>query len=312
MKGHGGALGVAFQDANADGLVDVAVANDERPGDLFLNHAGRFEEIGAESGTAYDRQGRVHGGMGIDWTDFDGDGKPDLGVMTFTGEDKSLYRNVDGRFFEDVAWKWGLTGPMRVDIAFGFRFLDYDNDGQPELMVTNGHIQENAREIRAEESYEQPLRLFRNRGATLEPVGEGRWPLLVGRGLATGDLDNDGGTDAVVTNLEGRALLLRNVSPRGHWLGLQMDGRSPQAGGKSNRMGLGARVRLKAGGRAQLRELHTAGSYMSASDGRLILGLGDHETLDELIVLWPSGKQTRAQVEGIDRWMTIHEEKAAP
>lgn len=302
MNGHGGALGVAFQDSDGNGSTDVAVANDERPGDFFVNRGGRFDELGAVSNTAYDRQGRVHGGMGIDWGDVDNDLRPDLAVMTFTGEDKSLYRNLDGRIFEDVAWKWGLTGPMRSNIGFGTRFLDYDNDGGLDLVVANGHIQENAGEIRPEDTYRQPLRLFRNACGTLAAVGEGRWPSLVGRALATGDLDNDGGVDVVVTHLEGRAVLLRNVALRGHWLGLRFKGT------RSNRTAIGARVEVKVAGAARRFEVHTAGSYMASNDPRLVIGLGEARAVDGITVRWPSGKTSALRVPAVDCWRDVREE----
>jgi hypothetical protein len=305
FHGHGNALAVAFQDADGDGRTDVALGNDELPGDLFLNRGRRFLDAGAASGTAYDRDGHVHGGMGLDWADVDGDQRPDLVLMTFTNEDKNLYRNLGGQpgslQFQDVGVRWGLGGPLHGDVSFGARFLDYDCDGRPDLMLTSGHIQENAHAIRAETDYPQPLRLYRNTGAGFEVVGEGQWPSLVGRALATGDLDNDGGTDVVVTNLEGRPLLLRNSGPRGRWVGLELEGKS------SNRMGLGAQVEVESGGQIQRCELHTAASYMSASDPRLLMGAGLRSQVDRVTIRWPDGTKTVTRGLGTDRYHTIHE-----
>ncbi|MBI3909639.1 MAG: CRTAC1 family protein [Armatimonadetes bacterium] len=305
LRGHGAALGVAFQDADGDGRTDVAVANDERPGDLFLNRGGKFTEIGATSGTAYDRQGLMHGGMGMDWADVDGDRKPDLVVTTFASEDKNLYRNLTGQQFDDVGWRWGITGPTRGDVSFGVRFLDFDNDGRVDLLVASGHVEENAHESRPEESYAEPVRLFHHTGNTFEPVGEAPWGSLVGRAVATADLDNDGGIDAIVTNLEGRPLLLRNVADRGHWLGVRLEGR------QSNRMALGARVEVHAGGNVQVFEAHTAGSYMAANDPRLLIGLGAATSVEQLIVRWPGGGQSRLTFPAVDRWVTIYEEASS-
>src|SRR5262249_25025897 len=133
----------------------------------------------------------------------------------------------------------------------------------------------------------QPLRLYRNTGREFAPVEEGAWPTLVGRALATADFDNDGGIDAVVTNLEGRPLLLRNVAVRGHWLGLAL------AGSRANRMALGARLEVQAGGRTQVFQVHTAASYMAACDPRVLVGLGTASTADRVTVRWPGGPITR-------------------
>ena len=300
LRGHGAALGVAFQDADGNGRTDVTVANDEMPGDLFLNDGGRFREAGAERGTAYDGEGRVYAGMGIDWGDVNDDRRPDLAATSFYGEQKLLFVNGGGAFQEAGA-PWGLAAPTLADVAFGARFLDFDNDGRQDLMLANGHIQENAGEIRREASYLQPLRVFRNMGSRFESIADGSWPRLVGRALATADFDNDGGLDALVTSLSGNVLLLRNVADRGHWLGLRLVGR------RANRMGLGARVEVTTGGRTRRFEVHTAGSYMAASDPRLFVGLGAQAVVDQVVVRWPGGGRTVRKGGIVDRWSTLEE-----
>ncbi len=301
IRGHGAALGVAFQDADNDGRPEVVIANDERPGDYFVKRGSRWVERGADSGLAYDREGRVHGGMGVDWGDADGDGLPDLSVMTFTGEDKSLYRNLGGGLFEDQAWRWGLTRPTRMDIAFGVRFLDFDRDGRLDLAIANGHIQENATAIREEAGYEQPFRLFRGVACGFEEVAPGGWPQLVGRALVMGDWDNDGAQDLLVGNVSGPPLLYRNRAKGGHWVGVSLRGRAP------NTMALGARVTLLGASGRQVREVQTAGSYLSSGDPRLVFGLGASTAEPRIEVRWPGGRVTRHDSLKLDAWRTLHE-----
>lgn len=299
-QAHGAALGVAFQDSDGDGDLDVVIANDERPGDLFVNEGKRFREIGAASGTAYDRQGRVHGGMGMDWGDLDHSGRPDLAVATFFGEDKNLYKNLGDNQFEDVSGRLGFTAPTRTDVAFGLRMFDFDRDGRLDVMVANGHIQENAATLRPELSYPQPLRLFRGTGQSLQPVAPRLWPRLVGRALVTADLENDGDLDVVVGDLEGGVRLFRNGTQTGHWLGVELSGR------RSNRMGLGTEVRFQGRSGNRRFEVHTAASYMSSVDPRQVIGLGE-ETSGRLTLRWPSGVRQTVECPQVDRWIQVVE-----
>ncbi len=302
VRAHGAARGVAFQDADGDGFPEIAFANDRLPHDFFVRQGAGYVERGAESATGYDREGRVHGGAGLDWADVDRDGRPDLTVMTSAGEDRSLYRNLGGNLFEEVGWRWGLTGEMRMEVTFGGRFLDYDNDGWSDLVLASGHIQENAERVRPGDSYEQPVRLFRSNGFSLTPVGPEMWPRAVGRALATADFDNDGGMDFVVTTLSGPPLLFRNVGPRGNWIGLHLEGT------RANRMAIGARVMVRTPDHVRVAEVQTAGSYMAAHDSRLLIGVGRVGAVESVTVRWSGGKEVVIPAPALNTWTRVREQ----
>jgi hypothetical protein len=302
---HGNGLGVAWGDSDGDGRVDLAVANDELPGDLFRNAGDRFVEVGAASGTAYDAEGRVHAGMGIDWGDADGDLQPDLLVTTFWGETNSLYRNEGRALFRDVAAQSDLARAGRPYVGFGAKFFDLENDGDLDVAIANGHVADNAADLRRGDAYAQPTLLFRNDGGRfVDATRDGGLAFtrpIVGRALCAGDLDNDGRVDIVVTNVEGPPLLLRNrAEPRGHWLRVRLAGAA-----SPNRDGVGARVTVQASGRRQAREVTTGGSYLAACDSRLHFGLGNAARADEIVVRWPDGRVTRRRDVAADREVVI-------
>lgn len=166
---RGRALGVAFRDFDGSGRPGFALANDERPGDLFQPRpGGKFANVADTSGTAYDRDGNVHGGMGLDWGDFDGDGPPDLFLATFFNEVKPLYRNTGGGTFTDVAFGAGIAAVSLPYVSFGCKFLDFDNDGNLDIAVANGHVQDNISQINPAARYKESALLFQNRGG--QPV----------------------------------------------------------------------------------------------------------------------------------------------
>src|SRR5262249_1125898 len=232
---HGRGLGVAAGDYDGDGRSDLYVANDRTPGDLFHNlGGGRFENVGVASGTAYGAVGNVQGGMGVDWGDYDGDGRADLFVATYYHETKGLYRNEGNGLFRDAGAATGLAALALPYVSFGAKFFDADNDGWLDLLVASGHVVDTAARGEPRARYREPL-LFR-RGAeggcfadeTAAAIATLRGP-IVGRGLALADYDNDGRVDALVVDLEGAPLLLRNERPRGsppnHWLEVRLIGR---------------------------------------------------------------------------------------
>ncbi|HLK58361.1 MAG TPA: CRTAC1 family protein, partial [Chthonomonadaceae bacterium] len=309
----GRGLGVAGCDYDGSGRPGIVFTNDETTGDLLQNKgAGTFANVGTVSGTAYDRDGNVHGGMGVDWGDYDNDGRIDLLVATFQNEPKSLYHNEGGGIFTDMAYLSGIGTAAYANVAFGCKFVDFDNDGWLDIVLANGHVQDNIAEIDSSTNYRQSLQLFRNRGltegkrVTFEDVsrqgGADFGRTLVGRGLAIGDFDNDGRMDLLVVDSEGKPLLLHNqVQSANHWLGVRL------IGTRSNRDGYGAILRLQAGGLRQTRLCHADGSYMSSSDPRVHFGLGSAARVEELIVQWPSGQTDRLSSIPVDRYITLRE-----
>ena len=290
QDGAGKTLGVAFADFDGSGRPSLYLANDEEPGDLFENRGKTFRNRGGASGTAYDGRFRMHAGMGTDWGDYDNDGRLDLFADAFQGEPKSAFHNEGDGLFQDRSAGLLLASATAPYVAFGAKWLDYDNDGWLDLMIVNGHVYDNITSIDKTTTYRQPTQLFHNdHGRLLVDLSGRAGPDLprpiVGRGLAIGDFDNDGRVDALVVDSEGAPLLLRNESrPVGHWLSLTLEGT------KSNRDGLGALVTATAGGLTQTRLCHTDGSYLSASDKRVHLGLGKASVAETVRVQWPSGR----------------------
>jgi len=305
-RAQGHALGIACADYDDDGWVDLAIANDERPGDLFRNLGqGRFEQRGPHSGTAFDARGRVHAGMGIDWNDYDRDGRLDLFVTTFQHEDKSLYRNLGGGAFLDVTQPVGLSRPLYNWVSWGSRFLDYDNDGWSDLMVASGHVLDQVKQVNPDTDYPQPLHLFQNAGGrAFTDVSAKSGPAfqtpLVGRALCTGDIDNDGGLDVVITNNEGQPLLLQNTAPnRGRWLSIRL------GGPPGNAQGIGARITLETGRGKRVHDVSTTGSIFCANDVRAHFGLGRDEQVQAISVRWPDGVTQQFGAQTADQQLTL-------
>ncbi len=304
---HGKAWGVTCFDYNGDGWPDLYIANDEQPGDLLENlHGHGFKNVALEAGAAFDSDGRPHGAMGVDAGDFNGDGRMGLVVTTFVNEPNSLYRNNDQRTFTDVGVPAGIGVPTAPRVGWGTKFFDYDNDGWLDLLFINGHATDSSLHPDARSDMAQPAQLFRNRGGSFVPVplGAAGAP-IVGRGAAFGDYDNDGFPDVAVVDMEGRAQLLHNEEGarpgHAHWLGLSL------VGSRSNRLGLGARVTLRGGGRTQTAEAQTCGSVFSASDPRVRFGLGQSRDVEEVVVRWPSGVTDRLARPPVDRYLELRE-----
>jgi hypothetical protein len=320
----GKGLGVAFADYDGSGRPSLAIANDEMPGDLLRPTGagagqGLYTNVGVSSGTAYDRDGSLHNGMGIDWGDYDNDGKPDLFVTTFFNQTKSLYHNEGSGVFSDRAIGTRLHVATLPYVAFGCKWLDYDNDGWLDLMIANGHVYDNVAEFDGMRRYRQPTQLFHNAGAAnqgFEDVSASSPDLMrpiVGRGLAVGDYDNDGRVDVLIVDSEGRPLLLHNETGKreqeagdpssspNHWLGIRL------IGVRSNRDGCGALLTASIGGRTLTRLCHADGSYLSSSDPRVHFGLGSANKVDRLTVRWPSGRRDTFLNLGADHYVTIRE-----
>jgi hypothetical protein len=308
-KADGKTLGVAFADPEDRGCDDLYLANDEEPQDYFRNDGhGHFRNVALENGTAFNGEGGRQGGMGLDFGDYDGDGRPDLFVGTFADEQKSLYRNAGGGQFEQDSTRAGIGESSRPRVTFGAKFLDVDNDGRLDLLFINGHVRDQVQRVDPNNSYPQRSQLFWNQGGgrfreVSDQVGEDFRRPIVGRGLAVGDFDNDGQVDALEGDLEGAPVLLHNdgARVRGNWLSLRL------VGTKSNRMAIGARIELVAGGGRQVRELRTDGSYLSAHDPRVHFGLGAATKIDEIRIRWPSGARQRLRDVAPNQFLRVTE-----
>ena len=287
----GRAWGVAFADYNSDGFIDFAIVNDEKPGDLFENQKGKkFINQGTVSGTALNANGHAHGGMGVDWGDYNGDGKLDLFVATYQNESKCLYRNEGHGFFTESSLDAGLAESMDKWVTFGSKFLDYDLDGWQDLIVTNGHVINNTAEVYLGTQYRQPVQLFHNSHGvfkeTTSLLSSEAQKLLVGRALIVGDLDNDGRPDVIITQNEGPVVLLRNVvKTNNNWVSLKLKGV------KSNRDGFGAHVVISVNGAKQVMDASSSSSFLASCDPRLLFGIGEAAVVDSVEVGWLGGEK---------------------
>src|SRR6185295_418753 len=280
----GKGLGVVAADLDGDGRIDLFQANDTAPNFLFKNRGdGTFAETGLTADVAFDPAGRARGAMGVDVDDYDQDGRLDLVVTNFTRQGYSLFRNLGDGAFRDVAREAGLVDPSLPLSGFGVRFLDEDDDGWPDLVVANGHPFEPVATVWPGIRYAEPALLFENTGHVFREAATERAPdmarPMAGRGLAVGDVDNDGDLDVLLLGVGEPPRLLRNDGGnRNHWLGVRLEGT------RSNRDGVGAVVRVTAGGRERVKVRAGGTSYASASDPRLLFGLGAATGVDRIEV----------------------------
>jgi hypothetical protein len=285
----GKSLGVALADFDRDGHTDLFVANDSVAEFLYRNlGGGRFQDVALASGTALDQDGRAFAGMGVAFEDTDGDGLPDVLVTTLSNQLYAYFHNDGGGRFSYATYGAGLADVTRLSSGWGLALADFDNDGQRDLLVAQGHVLDTIERTSPHLRYREPMLVARGEGQRFIDVSAAAGAVfsqpLAGRGLAVGDLDGDGRLDAVMSVLDGAAVVLRNTSPAsGHWAAVRLTGT------KSNRDGLGATVELtSASGRRQVGTVSTAGSYLSASDRTVHFGLGS-ETSASATIHWPSG-----------------------
>jgi hypothetical protein len=307
-KALGKAWGVVATDINNDGWMDLFVANDTLPNFLFLNRKAKFEEIGLDASVAYSQDGRARSGMGVDSADYDQDGWQDLFVANVDQEMYSIYRNNHDLTFDDMAGPLGIGRTTRLMSGWGVKFFDYDNDGNLDLLIANGHPDDKIESHSAHVKYLEPLLLFHSTGKGLEDVSSIAGPAfaesLAARGLAIGDFNNDGAVDALVSINGGAPLLLKNcAAAANHWLGLRLVGK------KANPDAIGARITWQAGDLRRSRLRVGGGSYLSSHDPREVLGIGPRTKIDRLDIQWPqpSGKTQTFRDLAVDRYVTIVE-----
>jgi hypothetical protein len=287
----GRALGVVSIDINDDGWPDLFVARDASPNLLLINrHNGTFEDAALDAEVALSPDGMALAGMGVDAGDVNGDGRPDFIVTNFNDEQHSLFLN-NGTFpYREWTRQSGLAALTRYFVGWGARFVDYDNDGNLDLILVNGHINQVIEKTRRDVLYhEPPLLLVNNGSGVFRNVSDTAGAVFrerhLGRGLATGDYDNDGATDVVFTRLNETPLLLHNNAARKAWIGISLEGT------KSNRDAIGAKLVLNVGGRKLARWITGVASYLSSHDKRVIFGLGDTPGALRLEIRWPNGDE---------------------
>jgi enediyne biosynthesis protein E4 len=304
IDADGKALGIVILDLNEDGRADIFVGNDEVLNHHFRNRGGgKFDSVGLRSGTAATHRGRTMGSMGIEAGDMTGGRRPDLFITTYIQEGTVLFRNLGKGLFTDVSPSAGMFAASWQKVGWGTALFDPDNDGALDLFVANGHTRRNAAELvprddgRPQE-YAQLAQVFRGDGkGTFREVSRSAGGYFerphVGRGVAMCDYDNDGRTDLAVTHIGDSPALLRNVTPTSnHWVRLELEGSRHRNPAGSNRDAVGAVVTVRAGGRTLVRYLTGGGSYYSAHDRRILIGLGAADKVDEVTVKWPDAAGT--------------------
>lgn len=285
----GKGLGVGIADFNGDGRIDVFIANDSIPEFLYQNNGdGTFGEVGLFAGAAVDGDGHTYAGMGVDCADYNNDSWPDLIVTDLAYQKYALYRNNRDGTFSYATDSAGLGALTLLHSGWGTRLLDYDNDGWKDLLVGQAHVMDTIELTYPQLHYREPMLLARNTGNGFVDVSADSGPVFheawASRGMATGDLDNDGRIDAVVTENGGPIHILHNeTQTANHWLTLNL------VGHKSNRDAIGAEVKLMSAAGEQSATVTTSGSYLSSSDKRVHFGLGLESIVKEIDIRWPSG-----------------------
>ena len=310
---NGKALGVAFADFDGDNLTDIMVANDSVRQSLYHNKGdGTFEDVALLAGVGYDENGKTFAGMGIDAADYDNDGQPDIFITALSNETYPLYRNNGDMSFTYVTQTAGVAQITLLYSGWGTRFVDFDNDGWRDIFVAQSHVLDTIEKTASYLKYKQTPLLMRGIAGTggkphtfvnvSASAGASFNQPYAARGAAFGDLDNDGDTDIIMGVTDGAPLILRNDGTKNHWLGLSLSGT------KSHRSGTGARVVVTdSTGRRQTFDATNSGSYLSANDSRLLVGLGAAGGVATIEIRWPSGQKQTITKPDMDRYLTIRE-----
>jgi enediyne biosynthesis protein E4 len=306
LRRDGRGLGVVAADVNLDGRIDLYIANDMCGNFLFLNRGdGTFEDVSNTSGAAATEAGYLQASMGVDAEDVNGDGLPELFVTNFEDDYNTLYRNLDGRNFQDVSASAGIVKDSLPYVGWGCALADLDNDGLPDMFVVNGHVDDNLAQLGRPTPQAEPAMVWRNQFAGRFRLVRDPGPYFatrhVARGAAFGDLDNDGDIDVVISRMDGRPAVLLNESESGRWLGLEL------VGTRSNRSAIGALIAVGAGGRVLHRQVKGGGSYISANDPRVLVGVGAADRVEEVEIRWPSGSRSKVAGLALGRYHRIVE-----
>jgi len=303
----GKGLGIAIADYDRDGRIDLFIANDSMPEFLYHNKGdGTFEENGLMSQVAVDEDGRTYAGMGVAFDDLNNDGLPDLVVDDLANQMYAIYQNAGDGTFTYTTKTSGMGRMSLLHSGWGLGLIDYDNDGWKDLLIAQGHDLDTIEMTNPQLRYREPMLLVRNTGRILADVSAASGAVFhqawVGRGLATGDLDNDGRIDAVVSTNDGPAYVIRNDTKTGnHWLTLKL------VGHQSNRDAIGAAVKIVTPKGAQYATVTTAGSYLSSGDKRVHFGLGTEATVQTIEIRWPSGIRQTLKSVPADRLLAVDE-----
>jgi enediyne biosynthesis protein E4 len=302
-------LGVAILDYDNDGWPDIVLANDTQPNKLYLNkHDGTFEEKAVPAGIAFSEDGVARAGMGVDAADYDRSGRASLIITNFANQMLSLYHNEGNGLFVDEAPSSEVGRATLVTLGFGCFFFDYDNDGWPDIFVSDGHIEDQIEKVQKRVSYAEPPHVFRNLGGgkfveATQSLGTALASPKVGRGAAYADIDNDGALDVLMTTNGGRAYLFHNEGVTNHSLRIKL------VGTKSNRDGIGTVITVISSGEKQSKMVRSGSSYLSQSELVATFGLGQKTKADSIEIQWPSGNTDKLTNVNAGQTVTVQEGK---
>jgi enediyne biosynthesis protein E4 len=302
-------LGIAILDYNGDGWPDILLANDTQPNKLYLNkHDGTFEEKGVSAGIAFSEDGVARAGMGVDAGDYDRSGRTSLIITNFANQMLSLYHNEGNGLFVDEAPSSEVGRATLVTLGFGCFFFDYDNDGWPDIFVSDGHIEDQIEKVQKRVSYAEPPHIFRNLGGgkfveATQSLGSAFATPKVGRAAAYADIDNDGALDVLMTTNGGRPYLFHNEGGTNHSVRIRL------VGTKSNRDGIGAVITATSGADKQTKMVRSGSSYLSQSELVASFGLGQRTKADSIEIQWPSGQTDKVSNVNTVQTITVEEGK---